>query len=275
MSNILARQSEIQEANNLGISTPTKNENRDRPISSTHTEVDEKCARMAQILMEQRFNKFGNKHRIHWQLFWYATRAKLSVMIHRIVETLIASMALGILLPLLIVTAVAIRLNSPGPIFFKQKRVGKNGMLFDLYKFRSMYIDAEARKLELLSLNEADEIVFKIRQDPRVTSIGRIIRKTSIDELPQILNVLRGEMHLVGPRPSLPAECEHYHFDHLRRMDVAPGITGLQQISGRSDLNFKRWIELDLEYVDDHNLAKDLKILLLTIPVVISGKGAY
>jgi lipopolysaccharide/colanic/teichoic acid biosynthesis glycosyltransferase len=170
---------------------------------------------------------------------------------------------------------MAIKLDSPGPIFYKQVRVGRWGKPFGCYKFRSMYVDADQDKKELMKQNEADEIVFKMREDPRVTRVGRIIRKLSIDELPQLFNVLKGEMSLVGPRPAVPEEVEYYKFDYLQRLETVPGITGLQQVSGRSDLEFKRWIELDLLYVQEQSLLKDIEILIKTIPAVISGKGAY
>ncbi len=180
-----------------------------------------------------------------------------------------------LLWPLIALVALAVKLDSPGPILFRQKRVGKGGQLFDCLKFRSMYIDAEARKAELMAQNEAGDVVFKMRHDPRVTRVGRFIRKASLDELPQLFNVLRGEMSLVGPRPSLPSECEKYQVEFLRRMDVTPGITGLQQVSGRSDLDFDRWVELDLQYVDERSLTKDVVILVKTIPAVLTGRGAY
>jgi lipopolysaccharide/colanic/teichoic acid biosynthesis glycosyltransferase len=175
----------------------------------------------------------------------------------------------------MLITAIAIKLDTPGPIIFKQVRVGKWGKTFNCYKFRSMFIDAEARKAELMVHNEADEVVFKMKRDPRVTRIGRIIRKLSIDELPQIFNVIKGDMSLVGPRPPVPIEVEDYQFDQYRRLDTIPGITGLQQISGRSELSFKRWVELDVQYIKEQSLKKDIEIILKTIPAVISGRGAY
>lgn len=138
-----------------------------------------------------------------------------------------------------------------------------------------MYIDAEQRKAALMSMNEADEIVFKIRNDPRVTRVGRVIRKLSIDELPQLLNILKGDMSLVGPRPPVPYEVDQYALEHFRRLEVVPGLTGLQQISGRSELSFKKWVELDLKYIEEQSLLKDIEILIKTIPAVITGRGAY
>jgi lipopolysaccharide/colanic/teichoic acid biosynthesis glycosyltransferase len=176
---------------------------------------------------------------------------------------------------LIILTAIAIKLDSPGPVFFKQVRVGKWGGRFDLFKFRSMVIDAEAQMAALLAQNDADEVIFKMKADPRVTRVGRFIRKFSLDELPQLFNVLKGDMRLVGPRPPVPYEVEQYQYDYLRRLDVVPGITGLQQVSGRSDLPFKQWVELDLQYIEEKSLLKDIEILLRTIPAVIRGRGAY
>lgn len=190
-------------------------------------------------------------------------------------DLLIAFLMLPFVLPIMLCAAILIKLDSSGPIIFKQQRVGKWGRRFNCYKFRSMCSDAENKKAELGCFNEADDVIFKIKRDPRITRIGRIIRKLSIDELPQIFNVIKGDMSLVGPRPPVPCEVDQYSFDVFRRLDAVPGITGLQQVSGRSDLTFKRWVELDLEYIRSQSLKKDIEILLLTVPAVISGKGAY
>jgi exopolysaccharide biosynthesis polyprenyl glycosylphosphotransferase len=178
--------------------------------------------------------------------------------------------------PVLIGAAIAIRLTSPGPIFFRQERSGVNGKPFTMYKFRSMDTDAEQRKQELAALNEMTGPVFKVSNDPRVTKVGQWLRKFSIDEFPQLLNVLRGEMSLVGPRP-LPVD-EVARFDdlaHRRRLSVKPGLTCLWQVSGRSNLSdFREWVRLDLEYIDNWSLWLDFKILCMTVPVVMLGKGA-
>lgn len=172
--------------------------------------------------------------------------------------------------------ALLIRLTSPGPVLFRQQRAGLNGRPFTMYKFRSMVTNAEQLKHELEQLNEMSGPVFKLTNDPRVTPIGRFLRRYSIDELPQLINVLRGEMSLVGPRP-LPLD-EVARFDdvaHRRRLSVKPGLTCLWQISGRSELrDFKEWVRLDLEYIDHWSLWLDFKILLRTIPVVLTAKGA-
>lgn len=176
--------------------------------------------------------------------------------------------------PILVATAIAIRIESPGPVFFKQVRAGKHGRKFTMYKFRSMVADAEAKKKELMHLNEMEGPVFKIKEDPRITKVGRFIRKTSIDELPQLFNVLLGHMSLVGPRPPLPSEVAEYEPWQRRRLSVKPGITGLWQVSGRNNVDFDEWMELDLRYIDTWSLWSDLRILFKTIPVVLFSKGA-
>jgi lipopolysaccharide/colanic/teichoic acid biosynthesis glycosyltransferase len=172
--------------------------------------------------------------------------------------------------------ALLIRLSSPGPVLFRQQRAGLNGQPFTMLKFRTMVTNAEQLKQELAALNEMSGPVFKVTNDPRITPIGRFLRKWSIDELPQLLNVLRGEMSLVGPRP-LPVD-EVRRFDdpaHRRRLSVKPGLTCLWQVSGRNDVkDFKEWVRLDLEYIDNWSLWLDLKILLRTIPAVFAGTGA-
>ena len=171
---------------------------------------------------------------------------------------------------------VSLSAASPGPIFFVQTRVGYFGRHFRFYKFRSMYQDAEKRKQALLAQNQsADGVIFKMKHDPRITPIGRIIRKTSIDELPQFFNVLFGDMSLVGPRPPLPSEVQQYTLEDRKRLNVKPGLTCLWQIRGRSDIPFKEQVKLDKEYIQSNSLWQDLKILIQTIPAIISGKGAY
>ncbi len=171
--------------------------------------------------------------------------------------------------------APAIKLDSPGPVFFSQTRVGKNGRRFKIYKFRSMYIDAEERKKELEEQNQMKGLMFKMENDPRVTKVGNFIRKTSLDEFPQFLNVLKGDMSLVGTRPPTEAEFEQYNEHYRRRLSMTPGLTGLWQISGRSDIeDFDEVVRLDLEYIDNWSLTEDLNILLQTVGVVLFGKGA-
>ncbi|MEJ2710836.1 MAG: sugar transferase [Anaerolineales bacterium] len=213
--------------------------------------------------------------RVRFLVFSWSLRNRLLQGSKRVFDLLVVLLLLPVALPFMILTAIAIKLDSPGPILFRQERVGKWGQIFNCLKFRSMYVDAEARKQELMHLNEADGVVFKIKQDPRVTRVGRLIRKLSVDELPQLFNVLQGNMSLVGPRPPVPIEVVQYEFDHFRRLDAIPGITGLQQVKGRSDISFERWVALDVQYIEEQSLRKDLWILLMTIPAVISGRGAY
>jgi exopolysaccharide biosynthesis polyprenyl glycosylphosphotransferase len=177
--------------------------------------------------------------------------------------------------PILGVLALAVRMDSTGPVLFRQVRVGKDGREFVMYKFRTMHTDAEARLAELRHLNEGDGVLFKLRDDPRVTRVGRILRKLSLDELPQLLNVLAGSMSLVGPRPPLPQEVAAYADDVHRRLAVRPGMTGLWQVSGRSDLPWEEAVRLDLRYVENWSLSLDLVILLRTLSAVTRGAGAY
>lgn len=193
----------------------------------------------------------------------------------RIMDIIIASIAMVVALPIMIITAAMIRWDSPGPVIFRQVRVGKNGKEFWMYKFRSMYQDAEKRLKKLQNKNEADGPVFKMAKDPRVTRVGRVIRKTSIDELPQLFNVLKGEMSIVGPRPPLPREVERYSDWDWGRLAVKPGLTCYWQISGRSDIGFEEWMKLDLKYVEEQGFWTDMGILLKTVGVVLKGKGAY
>jgi lipopolysaccharide/colanic/teichoic acid biosynthesis glycosyltransferase len=177
--------------------------------------------------------------------------------------------------PVWIAAAIAIKVTSPGPVLFRQERVGRRGRRFFVYKMRTMVVDAEDRLRDLALLNEADGPLFKIRSDPRVTPIGRILRKLSLDELPQLLNVLKGEMSLVGPRPALPSEVTHWNPELFDRLRVQPGITGMWQVRGRSDSSFAQYQRWDLYYVDNWSIAHDLAILARTVPVVLSQKGAY
>lgn len=177
--------------------------------------------------------------------------------------------------PIMALVALAIKFDSPGPIFFRQERVGRNGRYFPLLKFRSMYIDAEDRLAPLVKQNEASGPLFKMKKDPRLTRVGRVIRRLSIDELPQLFNVVQGDMSLVGPRPGLPAEVEAYEEWHRRRLEVRPGMTGLWQVSGRSNLSFEEMVLLDIWYIEYWSPALDFKIILRTVPAVLFGIGAY
>jgi exopolysaccharide biosynthesis polyprenyl glycosylphosphotransferase len=197
------------------------------------------------------------------------------LLLKRVVDVLAASIALVLAMPLLVLVALVIRLESPGSILIRQTRVGRNGRAFSFYKFRSMRQDADRQLNQLQTKNEASGPIFKIRNDPRRTRVGAIIRKLSIDELPQIYNVLRGDMSLVGPRPPFQWEVEKYQDWHHKRLSVAPGLTGLWQVSGRSDLPFDEMALLDLWYIDNWSVGLDIRILLRTIPAVLSGRGAY
>lgn len=177
--------------------------------------------------------------------------------------------------PALLLAAIAIKITSRGPILFKQVRVGRGGRYFWCYKLRSMCVDAEARRINLAARNEVSGPVFKIKADPRITPVGRIIRKFSLDEVPQLFNILKGDMSLVGPRPPIPSEVEKYGAREWGRLAVRPGLTCLWQVNGRSDIPFERWVELDLIYIDTMSFANDLKICLKTLPAVLSGTGAY
>ena len=183
--------------------------------------------------------------------------------------------ALLLLSPLLVVVAMTIRLSDHGPALFRQTRVGRDGRAFTLYKFRTMVTDAEARKAELTALNETDAVLFKIRRDPRVTPVGARLRRWSLDELPQLINVLRGDMSLVGPRPALPEEAARYGDHVRRRLAVRPGLTGLWQVSGRSNLSWEESVRLDLRYVENWSFVLDLQILWKTCSAVAYGRGAY
>ena len=170
--------------------------------------------------------------------------------------------------------ALAIKLDSEGPVLFSQVRSGLHGRQFRMHKFRSMVADAESRRDQLESVNEMDGPVFKIRDDPRITRVGRLLRRTSLDELPQVLNIIKGDMSLVGPRPPIPAEVERYQRWQRRRLSMKPGITCLWQVSGRNQVDFEEWMRLDLRYIDSWSLWLDFKILILTIPAVLTGRGA-
>lgn len=204
-------------------------------------------------------------------------RRRLGVTGKRILDVCGASAGLLLFVLPMLLLAAAIRLTSPGPAIFRQRRVGKDGSLFTIYKFRSMYMDAGARFPEIARMNHHGErsITFKIVKDPRVTPIGRWLRRSSIDELPQLWNVLTGDMSLVGPRPALPEEVMRYTEGQRRRLRSRPGLTGLSQVSGRADLPFEQQVRLDLSYLQTCNLQADFRILLRTVPAVFSARGAY
>ncbi|MDZ7267379.1 MAG: sugar transferase [candidate division KSB1 bacterium] len=198
-----------------------------------------------------------------WQLF-----------VKRVLDVVLALVLILLLSPVFVLIALAIKLTSRGPVLFKQTRCGMNGRTFTLYKFRSMVVNAEMRKRELEKMNEMDGPVFKIKRDPRITAIGRILRKSSLDELPQLFNVLKGDMSFVGPRPPLAVEVELYKHWQRRRLSLKPGLTCIWQVSGRNQIGFEKWMEMDMEYIDNWSLWLDFKIMAKTVFVVLFGYGA-
>lgn len=202
-------------------------------------------------------------------------RKQLTNLQQRCLDITVSVLALLMLTPLLLAAALAVRADSRGPALFKQTRVGLNGRTFTMFKFRSMTADAETRRAEVLHASDRDGLCFKSRQDPRITRVGRWLRRTSIDELPQLFNVLRGEMSIVGPRPALPSEVADYPPRALGRLKVKPGITGVWQVSGRASVGFKEMIEMDLGYIKARSLRLNLQLILRTFGAVVSGRGAY
>jgi exopolysaccharide biosynthesis polyprenyl glycosylphosphotransferase len=192
----------------------------------------------------------------------------------RLLDVAVSLMLLGLSMPVIVLAALAIKITSPGSVLFKQKRIGLNGRIFTLYKFRTMIADAHERLGEVSHLNTMSGPVFKAKADPRITSVGRILRKFSLDELPQLWNVLKGDMSLVGPRPPIPEEVRSYHRWQRRRLSMKPGLTCLWQVNGRNNVDFDRWMRMDLQYIDNWSPSLDLKILLRTIPAVLLGRGA-
>lgn len=223
-------------------------------------------------ILKSDISYFANLPLIHYQ----PTPSDIGPLaVKRTIDILGSAILVVVLSPLLLLTALAIKLESAGPVFFSQKRVGLNGRTFTLLKFRSMIKDAEVMLGDLQQQNEMRGPVFKIKNDPRVTRVGRFIRRYSIDELPQLFNILRGDMSLVGPRPPLPSEVSLYERKQRRRLSMRPGLTCIWQVSGRNDIpDFEEWAKLDLEYIDNWSLLQDFKLLLKTIPAVLGGSGA-
>lgn len=199
---------------------------------------------------------------------------EIGFMLKRVVDILFSSIALLVLSPVLLVIAIAVKLDSHGPVFYLSERVGKKGRIFRCCKFRTMVRDAEKRRAEMMHMNERDGVLFKISNDPRITDLGRLLRKYSLDELPQFFNVLLGDMSIVGPRPPLASEVKQYKLSHLRRLDVTPGITGLWQVQARQDPSFDSYVSLDVTYIEQWSLWLDLKIIMRTIGVVFTGTGS-
>lgn len=236
-------------------------------------------------LMEQVYKKYArdgirfSRWRL-WLKFVVKKNAWVIVLegsraLKRLIDIIGAGCGLIALSPVFGITALLIKIEDGGPIFFSQQRVGKWGKRFKMYKFRSMVVNADKIKSELLDQNEAGGVIFKMKKDPRITKVGGVIRKLSIDELPQLYNVLKGDMSLVGPRPSLPKEVDEYSLSDRRRLEVIPGLTCLWQVSGRSDINFEGQVRLDVQYLESQTFWGDIVLLLKTIPAVLLGKGAY
>lgn len=197
------------------------------------------------------------------------------LFVKRLLDIICSLTAIICLSPIMIITTLAIFIESPGNPIFAQKRVGRNGKIFKMYKFRSMCLDAEEKLKKLKQKNEADGPVFKMKNDPRITRVGHFIRKYSIDELMQLFNILKGDMSVIGPRPALPSEVAMYDDFAKLRLLVKPGLSCYWQVSGRSNIGFKEWMKLDVKYINDMNLWTDFKIVLLTIPAIFKGDGAY
>jgi len=200
---------------------------------------------------------------------------KSTLIIKRCFDAIISILLILILSPVFLITVILIKLEDRGPVIYCQQRVGLRGKRFTMYKFRSMVPDADRIRNELENLNETQSLIFKIKKDPRLTRTGKIIRKLSIDELPQLFNVLKGDMSIVGPRPPLPSEVSKYRLRDLKRLDVTPGLTCIWQVSGRSNIGFDGQVDLDLQYIESQSIWTDIKLLFKTIPAVLTGKGAY
>ncbi len=234
-----------------------------------------KDADLNQLLRELASRTRGGSRRSLRLRAWKMT-VGASYAMKRAMDIIGSGLGMLLLSPVFLAIAVAVKLSSPGPVFFSQVRVGRYGRHFKFYKFRSMRQDAEARKDELLAQNESkDGVIFKMKDDPRITKVGKFLRRTSLDELPQLWNVFIGDMSLVGPRPPVPKEVQEYTLEDRKRLDIIPGITCLWQIKGRSEIPFHEQVRLDKEYIIAPSLWKDFTILLKTIPAIIGGKGAY
>ena len=201
-------------------------------------------------------------------------RKRIYEISKRAIDIIGAGSGLLLLSPVIVIVACAIKFTTKGPIFFSQKRVGKNGELFDMYKFRSMVVNAEELKEKLAHQNEMSGPMFKMKDDPRVTKVGKFIRKTSLDEIPQLWNVLKGDMSLVGPRPSLPKEVAQFEKWMYKRLSVKPGLTCFWQVSGRNNIDFEDWMKLDIKYVDERNIWIDIKLIFKTVLVLFGDKNA-
>ena len=234
-----------------------------------------KDADLDQLIMELASRKHGNKRRsLRLQAWRFTVRGSYAVK--RTIDIVGSFAGMVLLSPVFLAIAAAVKFTSPGPVFFNQVRVGRYGRHFKFYKFRSMRTDAEALKAKLMDKNESkDGVIFKMKDDPRITKVGKFLRRTSLDELPQLWNVFIGDMSLVGPRPPVPSEVAEYTLEDRKRLDVIHGITCLWQIKGRSEIPFHEQVRLDKEYIIAPSVWKDIVILLKTIPAILGGKGAY
>lgn len=208
-----------------------------------------------------------------WEV--YQKKSPVYKFLKRLFDILLSGMALICLSPVFLITAIAIKIEDGGPAFFIQSRAGKDMKPFKMYKFRSMYVNADAKLAELLKDNEQTGHAFKIKNDPRITKVGRFIRKVSIDELPQLINIIKGDMSIVGPRPILPWQMEECNEYEKQRLIVQPGLTCYWQIGGRANIKWDEWVELDLDYIEKMGLWTDLKMIVKTIPAVFDSEGAY
>ena len=214
--------------------------------------------------------------RMHVKRLLWRSVISGAYLVKRLIDIVAAILLLILLSPLFVIIMILIYQSSPGPVFYKQTRVGRWGKLFTMWKFRSMYPDADTRLKEMMAQNEmTGGVIFKMKNDPRIIPVGRFIRKASIDELPQLWNVLKGDMSLVGPRPALPSEVNQYSLQDRQRLEVIPGITCIWQVSGRSDIPFPQQVQLDVQYIQSQSVWLDIKLLLKTIPAVLLSRGAY
>lgn len=234
-----------------------------------------KDADLDELLKELSSRVHGSTRKsIRLKAWKFTVRASYAVK--RLMDIVGSAIGMILLSPVFLAIAAAVKFTSPGPIIFSQIRVGRYGRHFKFYKFRSMRVDAEAQKAELLAQNESkDGVIFKMKDDPRITKVGKFLRRASLDELPQLWNVFIGDMSLVGPRPPVPKEVEEYTLEDRKRLDVIPGITCLWQIKGRSEIPFHEQVRLDKEYILAPSVWKDIAILFKTIPAILGGKGAY
>jgi exopolysaccharide biosynthesis polyprenyl glycosylphosphotransferase len=222
-----------------------------------------------------RFARMRGTAYFYFKKYSWICVTETAYFVKRVLDIFGSALLLMALSPIFLATALAIKIDNPGPAFYKQIRVGKWGKHFTIYKFRSMVMGADKMKDQLLDQNESGGVIFKMKRDPRITRVGRIVRKLSIDELPQLWNVLKGDMSLVGPRPPVPREVAQYEYADRRRLDAIPGITCIWQVSGRSEIDFKGQVRLDVQYIENQSFFGDIKLLLKTIPAVLLGKGAY